>query len=92
MGISNGEAWILRKSYYYGNYQNAPLRYQRVLTTTVNLAVYARTKHGTPAAKYRKATDHIIVGYSKLAIQQAMGVIACNQDALQIELALQSTS
>ena len=38
------------------------------------------------AALDHQVADLIIVGYSRLAIQQAMGVIACKHSALQVEL------
>ncbi|KAE8905050.1 hypothetical protein PF005_g21588 [Phytophthora fragariae] len=43
--------------------------------------------HGVAAALDRGITDLIIVGDSRLAIQQSMGVIACKKDTLQVELA-----
>ncbi|KAE8984695.1 hypothetical protein PR001_g23095 [Phytophthora rubi] len=43
--------------------------------------------HGVAAALDRGITDLIIVGDSRLPIQQSMGVIACKQDTLQVELA-----
>ncbi|GMF62265.1 unnamed protein product [Phytophthora fragariaefolia] len=43
--------------------------------------------NGVIAALQRGVFDLIIVGGSRLAIQQSMGVIACRNDALQVELA-----
>ncbi|GMF27705.1 unnamed protein product [Phytophthora fragariaefolia] len=43
--------------------------------------------NGVMAALKRGLTDLIIVGDSRLAIQQSMGVIACKKEALQLELA-----
>ncbi|KAE8969057.1 hypothetical protein PR002_g27549 [Phytophthora rubi] len=47
--------------------------------------------HGVAAALDRGITDLIIVGDSRLAIQQSMGVIACKKDTLQVELARHKT-
>ncbi|GMG17012.1 unnamed protein product [Phytophthora fragariaefolia] len=43
--------------------------------------------NGVVAALQRGVSDLIIVGDSRLAIQQSMGVIACKKDALQVDLA-----
>ncbi|GMF62220.1 unnamed protein product [Phytophthora fragariaefolia] len=43
--------------------------------------------NGVVGALQRGVSDLIIVGDSRLAIQQSMGVIACKKDALQVELA-----
>ncbi|GMF47905.1 unnamed protein product [Phytophthora fragariaefolia] len=43
--------------------------------------------NGVVAALQRSVSDLIIVGDSRLAIQQSMGVIACKKDALQVGLA-----
>ena len=51
-------------------------------TTTVNLAEYAGMNRGTQAALDNNVTDLIIVGDSRLAIQQSMGVIACKKASL----------
>ena len=56
-------------------------------TTTVNLAEYAGMNYGVQAVIDHKAVDLIIVGDSRLAIQQSMGVMACRKESLQIELA-----
>ncbi|KAE9209092.1 hypothetical protein PF004_g16572 [Phytophthora fragariae] len=56
-------------------------------STTVNIAEYTGMNHGVAAALDRGITDLIIVGDSRLAIQQSMGVIACKKDTLQVELA-----
>ncbi|KAE9295963.1 hypothetical protein PF008_g24140 [Phytophthora fragariae] len=58
-------------------------------STTVNIAEYTGMNHGVAAALDRGITDLIIVGDSRLAIQQSMGVIACKKDTLQVELARQ---
>ena len=42
---------------------------------------------GAQAALDHPVTDLVIVGDSSLAIQQAMGVIACKHSALQVTLA-----
>ncbi|GMF40027.1 unnamed protein product [Phytophthora fragariaefolia] len=55
--------------------------------TTVNIAEYTGMNNGVIAALRRGVSDLIIVGDSRLAIQQSMGVIACRKDALQVELA-----
>ncbi|GMF27072.1 unnamed protein product [Phytophthora fragariaefolia] len=56
-------------------------------STTVNIADYTGMNNGVIAALQRGVSDLIIVGDSRLAIQQYMGVIACRKDALQVELA-----
>ncbi|GMG17279.1 unnamed protein product [Phytophthora fragariaefolia] len=56
-------------------------------STTVNIAEYTGMNNGVIAALQRGVSDLIIVGDSRLAIQQSMGVIACRKDALQVELA-----
>ncbi|KAE8893658.1 hypothetical protein PF003_g22077 [Phytophthora fragariae] len=56
-------------------------------STTVNIAEYTGMNHGVAAALDRGITDLIVVGDSRLAIQQSMGVIACKKDTLQVELA-----
>ena len=60
-------------------------------STTVNLAEYAGMNRGTQATLNNNVTDFIIVGDSRLAIQQSMGVIACINDSLQAELARHKT-
>ncbi|POM65589.1 Hypothetical protein PHPALM_18668, partial [Phytophthora palmivora] len=56
-------------------------------STTVNLAEYTGMNNGVKAAIDRGVTDLVIVGDSRLAIQQSMGVIACKKETLQVELA-----
>ncbi|GMF61158.1 unnamed protein product [Phytophthora fragariaefolia] len=56
-------------------------------STTVNIAEYTGMNNGVVAALQRGVSDLIIVGDSRLAIQQSMGVIACKEHALQVELA-----
>ncbi|GMF54794.1 unnamed protein product [Phytophthora fragariaefolia] len=52
-------------------------------STTVNIAEYTGMNNGVIAALQRGVSDLIIVGDSRLAIQQSMGVIACRKDALK---------
>ena len=59
-------------------------------TTTVNLEEYTGINWGTQAALDHNVTDLIIVGDSRIAIQQSMGVIACKKDSLQVQLAYQN--
>ncbi|GMF45091.1 unnamed protein product [Phytophthora fragariaefolia] len=54
---------------------------------TVNIAEYTGMNNGVMAALDRGLTDLIIVGDSRPAIQQSMGVMACKKEALQLELA-----
>ncbi|POM68015.1 LOW QUALITY PROTEIN: Hypothetical protein PHPALM_15877 [Phytophthora palmivora] len=56
-------------------------------STTVNLAEYTGMNNGVKAAIDRGVTDLVIVGDSRLAIQQSMGAIACKKETLQVELA-----
>ncbi|KAI9998095.1 hypothetical protein PInf_002429 [Phytophthora infestans] len=56
-------------------------------STTFNIAEYTGMNNGVLAAIDRGITDLIIVGDSRLAIQQFMGVIACKKETLQVELA-----
>ncbi|POM58430.1 Hypothetical protein PHPALM_36920 [Phytophthora palmivora] len=56
-------------------------------STTVNLAEYTGMNNGVKAAIDRGVIDLVIVGDSRLAIQQSMGVIACKKETLQVELA-----
>ncbi|POM62384.1 LOW QUALITY PROTEIN: reverse transcriptase [Phytophthora palmivora] len=56
-------------------------------STTVNLAEYTGMNNGVKAAIDRGVTDLVIVGDSRLVIQQSMGVIACKKETLQVELA-----
>ncbi|OWY98148.1 hypothetical protein PHMEG_00031156 [Phytophthora megakarya] len=50
--------------------------------TTVNMAEYSGMNHGMIAALEHGAEDLVIVGDSRLAIQQSLGVIACRKDSL----------
>ncbi|OWZ03715.1 hypothetical protein PHMEG_00024503 [Phytophthora megakarya] len=50
--------------------------------TTVNMAEYSSMNHGVIAALEHGAKDLVIVGDSRLAIQQLLGVIACRKDSL----------
>ena len=52
-------------------------------STTVNLAEYAGLNRGTQAALDNNVTDLVIVGDSRLAIRQSMGVIACRNESLR---------
>ncbi|POM59990.1 LOW QUALITY PROTEIN: hypothetical protein PHPALM_31203 [Phytophthora palmivora] len=56
-----------------------------LLSTTVNLAEYTGMNNGVKAAIDRGVTDLVVVGNSRLAIQQCMG--ACKKETLQVELA-----
>ena len=55
-------------------------------STTVNVAEYTGMNYGMQAALENKVLDFIIVGDSRLAIQQCMGVIACKKESLQAML------
>ena len=55
--------------------------------TKVNLSEYTGMNYAMQAALENKVPDLIIVGDSRLAIQQCMGVIACNEDSLHVMLA-----
>ncbi|KAE9172150.1 hypothetical protein PF002_g29640 [Phytophthora fragariae] len=55
-------------------------------TTTVNLAEYAGMNNGVSAALGLAITDLVIVGDSRLAIQQSLGVIACRKETLMAQL------
>ncbi|OWY95186.1 hypothetical protein PHMEG_00034876 [Phytophthora megakarya] len=50
--------------------------------TTVNMAEYSGMNHEVIAALEHGAEDLVIVGDSRLAIQQSLGVIACRKDSL----------
>ncbi|OWZ08744.1 LOW QUALITY PROTEIN: reverse transcriptase [Phytophthora megakarya] len=50
--------------------------------TTVNIVEYSGMNHGVIAALEHGAEDLVIVGDSRLAIQQSLGVIACHKDSL----------
>jgi len=56
-------------------------------STTVNLTEYQGMNNGVSAALEAGIAELIVVGDSRLAIQQAMGVIACKNEVLQLELA-----
>ncbi|KAE9012336.1 hypothetical protein PR002_g14828 [Phytophthora rubi] len=55
-------------------------------TTTVNIAEYAGMNNGVSAALGLAITDLVIVGDSRLAIQQSLGVIACRKETLMAQL------
>ncbi|KAE9313017.1 hypothetical protein PR003_g19611 [Phytophthora rubi] len=55
-------------------------------TTTVNLAEFAGMNNGVSAALGLAITDLVIVGDSRLAIQQSLGVIACRKETLMAQL------
>ncbi|GMF40244.1 unnamed protein product [Phytophthora lilii] len=54
--------------------------------TTMNIAEYTGMNNGVKAAVDHGVTELIIVGDSRLAIQQSMGVIACRKETLQVQL------
>uniref|UniRef100_H3H680 Integrase catalytic domain-containing protein n=1 Tax=Phytophthora ramorum TaxID=164328 RepID=H3H680_PHYRM len=54
-------------------------------TTTVNLAEYAGMNNGISAALEHGAEDLVIVGDSRLAIQQSLGVMACRKESLMVQ-------
>ncbi|KAG2973030.1 hypothetical protein PC120_g26212 [Phytophthora cactorum] len=51
-------------------------------STTINLAEYTGMNNGVKTAIAHGAKDLVIVGDSRLAIQQSLGVIACRQESL----------
>ncbi|KAG3146175.1 hypothetical protein PC128_g24061 [Phytophthora cactorum] len=51
-------------------------------STTVNVAKYTGMNNGVKAAISHGAEDLVIVGDSRLAIQQSLGVIACRKESL----------
>ncbi|GMF50585.1 unnamed protein product [Phytophthora fragariaefolia] len=55
-------------------------------TTTVNLAEYTGMNNGVLATLELGADNLIIVGHSRLAIQQSLGVIACRKESLMTML------
>ncbi|KAE9283962.1 hypothetical protein PR003_g26984 [Phytophthora rubi] len=55
-------------------------------TTTVNMAEYTGMNNGVSAAEAHGAEDLVIVGDSRLAIQQSLGVIACRKEWLMAQL------
>ncbi|KAG3054139.1 hypothetical protein PI125_g25912 [Phytophthora idaei] len=55
-------------------------------STTINIAEYTGMKQGMKAAIDNNIDDLIIVGDSRLAIQQSLGVIACRKETLQTQL------
>ncbi|GMF17545.1 unnamed protein product [Phytophthora lilii] len=55
-------------------------------STTVNIAENTGTNNGVKAALDHGVTNLIIVGDSRLAIEQSMGVIACQKETLQVQL------
>ncbi|KAG3194912.1 hypothetical protein PC128_g8942 [Phytophthora cactorum] len=55
-------------------------------STTVNIAEYTGMNQGVKAAINTNIDDLIIVGDSRLAIQQSQGVIACRKETPQTQL------
>ncbi|GMF40704.1 unnamed protein product [Phytophthora fragariaefolia] len=55
-------------------------------STTVNQAEYMGMKEGVLAAQAYGVTDRVVVGDSRLAIQQSLGVIACLRESLLTQL------
>ncbi|KAG2808177.1 hypothetical protein PC113_g21837 [Phytophthora cactorum] len=55
-------------------------------STTVNIAEYTGMNQGVKATIDNSIDDLIIVGDSRLAIQQSLGVIACRKETLQTQL------
>ncbi|KAF1776946.1 Ribonuclease H-like domain [Phytophthora cactorum] len=55
-------------------------------STTVNIAEYTGMNQGVKAAIDSNIDDLIIVGDSRLAIQQSLRVIACRKETLQTQL------
>ncbi|GMF32121.1 unnamed protein product [Phytophthora fragariaefolia] len=55
-------------------------------STTVNIAEYTGMNNGVKSAIEHGVTNLIIVGDSRLAIQQSMGVIAGRKETLQLKL------
>uniref|UniRef100_M4BQD0 RNase H type-1 domain-containing protein n=1 Tax=Hyaloperonospora arabidopsidis (strain Emoy2) TaxID=559515 RepID=M4BQD0_HYAAE len=69
---------------------NGPLGLLRALTCRriwLNPAEYTGMDIGIQAALDHNVSDLIIVGNSRLAIQQYTKVIACKKDSLQVKLA-----
>ena len=58
-------------------------------STKVKLAEYSGMNRGAQTPLYHQVADPNIVRDSRLAIPQAMRVIACKHSALQVELARQ---
>ncbi|GMF41166.1 unnamed protein product [Phytophthora fragariaefolia] len=56
-------------------------------STTVNIAQYTGMNNGVVAALQRGVSNLILVGDSRLAIQQSIGVTVCKKGTLQVELA-----
>ncbi|OWZ15534.1 hypothetical protein PHMEG_00010811 [Phytophthora megakarya] len=54
--------------------------------TTVNLAEYSGMNNGVLTALDIGATDLVIVGDSRLAIQQSLGVVPCKKESLMTQL------
>ncbi|GMF34240.1 unnamed protein product [Phytophthora lilii] len=54
--------------------------------TTVNIAEYTGMNNGVLAAIDHGAEDLVVVGDSRLAIQQSLGVIACRKESLMTQL------
>ncbi|GMF37498.1 unnamed protein product [Phytophthora fragariaefolia] len=75
--------WILWKLPAWGIVIAASAHFP---STTVNIAEYTGMNNGVRSAIEHGVTDLIIVGDSRLAIQQSMGVIACRKETLQLKL------
>ncbi|GMF12076.1 unnamed protein product [Phytophthora lilii] len=54
--------------------------------TTVNIAEYTGMNNGVLAAIDHGAEDLVVVGDSRLAIQQSLGMIACRKESLMTQL------
>ncbi|OWY95188.1 hypothetical protein PHMEG_00034873 [Phytophthora megakarya] len=61
-------------------------KYSHREATTVNMTEYSGMNNGVQAALDIGATDLAIVGDSRLAIQQSLGVIACKKESLMTQL------
>ncbi|GMF27871.1 unnamed protein product [Phytophthora fragariaefolia] len=59
-------------------------------STTVNQAEYMDMNEGLRAARAYGATDLVVVGDSRLAIQQSLGVTACLKESLVTQLNIQN--
>ncbi|OWY90469.1 hypothetical protein PHMEG_00041389 [Phytophthora megakarya] len=55
-------------------------------STTVNIAEYTGMNNGVRAALELGADNLVVVGDSRLAIQQSLGVIACRKETLMAQL------
>ncbi|OWZ02348.1 hypothetical protein PHMEG_00026102 [Phytophthora megakarya] len=57
-----------------------------LVSTTVNVAEYTGMNNGVRAALELGADNLVVVGDSRLAIQQSLGVIACRKETLMAQL------